>query len=363
MKRLVLCCDGTWNREDQEKNGKPCPTNVVKLAYRIAKRDAAGTLQIIYYDHGVGTGNFLDHFAGGASGDGLEENIHDAFRFLIANYEPGDEIYLFGFSRGAFTARSIAGMVRKCGILKRESVEQYRRALELYRSAERPTDAGPRDFRKSHSVCGAEDVKIKMIGVWDTVGALGVPLRGLRWVTHKDFRFHDTELSGAVEYAFHALSVDEQRAPFEPTLWYYKEKPDQHVEQVWFCGVHSDVGGGYVETDLSDIALQWMMEKAKIPGLGFDQATVLARPTHGNALGKLHNSKTNFYRVTPGSDREIGVKVEHEGGTKDAGDRADMDPTQTLHPTVRERWDRDKSYRPDALKKYFKRTADPRAGQ
>jgi uncharacterized protein (DUF2235 family) len=124
MKRLVLCCDGTWNRADQERDGAPCPTNVVKFAYRIAKRDA-DVPQIIYYDQGVGTGNLVDRLSGGALGEGLEDNIHDAYRFLVANYEPGDELYVFGFSRGAFTSRSIVGMIRKCGILGREHVRHY----------------------------------------------------------------------------------------------------------------------------------------------------------------------------------------------------------------------------------------------
>src|SRR5690606_17210148 len=118
MKRLVICCDGTWNRADQEEDDIPCPTNVVKIAFRIAKRDG-DIPQLVYYDEGVGTGNSLDRVTGGAFGRGLEENIHQAYRFLIANYEPGDEIFLFGFSRGAFTARSLGGMIRKCGILGR----------------------------------------------------------------------------------------------------------------------------------------------------------------------------------------------------------------------------------------------------
>src|SRR5690606_38993578 len=112
MKRIAICCDGTWNRADQEENGTPCPTNVVKLAYRIAKRDDDGNPQIAYYGQGVGTGNTLDRVTGGAFGHGLEDNILDAYRFLIGNYESGDQLYLFGFSRGAFTARSLAGMIR-----------------------------------------------------------------------------------------------------------------------------------------------------------------------------------------------------------------------------------------------------------
>src|SRR5919112_1185335 len=119
MKRLILCCDGTWNTADQQKDGEACPSNVVRLAYRIAKRDG-DIPQITFYDQGVGTGNWVDRLSGGAFGNGLEDNIHDAYRFLVGNYESGDEIYLFGFSRGAFTARSIVGMIRKCGILRRD---------------------------------------------------------------------------------------------------------------------------------------------------------------------------------------------------------------------------------------------------
>ena len=143
MKRLVLCCDGTWNSADQERNGVPAPTNVVKLAYRVAKRDGA-TLQVIYYDQGVGTGNFFDRLTGGAFGDGVEANICDAYRFLIGNYDPGDEIYLFGFSRGAYTVRSIGGMIRKCGILARPCVKHYHAAIELYRDAGTRTSPGRR---------------------------------------------------------------------------------------------------------------------------------------------------------------------------------------------------------------------------
>jgi len=232
VKRLVLCCDGTWNAADQERDGVPCPTNVVKLGYRVAKRDAGGTLQVIYYDQGVGTGNVVDRMSGGAFGRGVEDNIHDAYRFLIANYEPGDEIFLFGFSRGAFTVRSIGGMIRKCGILARPFVRYYRAANELYRNEEHPDDPGPTKFRHDYSVLRAQAIPIKLIGVWDTVGSLGIPLRGLRSLTRTKYQFHDTELSGTVQFAFHALAIDEHRAPFEPTLWAYKPKPAQHVEQV-----------------------------------------------------------------------------------------------------------------------------------
>jgi uncharacterized protein (DUF2235 family) len=329
----------------------------------VAKRAPDGASQIVFYDQGVGTGNALDRLSGGALGKGLEENIHDAYRFLIGNYEKDDEIYLFGFSRGAFTARSLAGMIRKCGIVKREVVDQYLKALGLYRDAQKPDDPGPRDFRKRNCVCGDEGVKIRMIGVWDTVGALGIPVRGLRGLTRQKHLFHDTELSGAVGHAYHALAIDERRAPFEPTLWYFLPKDNQHVEQVWFCGVHSDVGGGYAQSDVSDIALDWMIQKADVAGLRFDQDVMRARPTKPNARGKLHNSKTGWYRLTPGDDRSIGLQVEHEGGTdEEKAEQRGMDPTQKLHPSVLQRWDADSEYRPKSLQEYFRRMGDRRAG-
>lgn len=351
MKRLVLCCDGTWNSADQASDGVPCPTNVVKLAYRIAKKTASGVPQIVYYDEGVGTGNSLDRFSGGALGRGLEDNIHEAFRFLVANYEPGDELYLFGFSRGAFTARSIAGMIRKCGILSRKSVRRYTDALALYHDDAHPDDEKPQEFRRKHCVCEGAAIKIKMIGVWDTVGALGIPLRGLRWITRKKYQFHDTDLSAHVQHAYHALAIDERRAPFEPTLWQYKPKADQTVEQVWFCGAHSDVGGGYETSGLSDIALEWMLDKAQGVGLELDSAANASYPLSGNPLGELHNSKKGLYRVTVGIDRPIGLSPK---------DRT-PDPTQSLHPSVLTRWDNDEKYRPPALAEYFERTGNPRA--
>lgn len=348
MKRLIVCCDGTWNRADQESNGVPCPTNVVKIAYRIAKRDGA-IPQITFYDQGVGTGNVIDRYSGGAFGDGLADNILDAYRFLVANYEEGDQIFLFGFSRGAYTARSLGGMMRKCGILRREGVRHYREAVNLYRSETRPIDAQAVSFRKANSV--VEDIEIQCIGVWDTVGSLGIPLRGLRGLTRRKHQFHDTELSGAVKNAFHALAIDEHRAPFEPTLWDFKPKPPQRVEQVWFCGAHSDVGGGYAEPGLSDIALQWMIDRATEAGLVFDNAVVQKLPLGPKPLQELHNSKTGLYRVTPGLDRPIG---------RAAQDPNQADPTQAVHDSVRAKWDGDPKYRPDALRDYFKRSGDPR---
>jgi uncharacterized protein (DUF2235 family) len=358
MKRLVLCCDGTWNRADQARGGVPCPTNVVRMAYRVAKR-AGGVAQILYYDQGVGTGNVVDRVSGGALGEGLEDNIHDAYRFLVGNYEPGDELFLFGFSRGAFTVRSIVGMIRKCGILRRDAVQHYQAARALYRDDAHPDDDRPKAFRARHSLAGIDGIPVKFIGVWDTVGALGIPLRGLRWFTRGKYQFHDTELSATVERAGHALAIDEHRAPFEPTLWSYKPKAGQTVEQVWFCGAHSDVGGGYPAPCLSDIPLGWMLDRAHAAGLGLDQAAITAYPLNLDPLVPLHTSKTGLYSLTPGIDRPIGLAAPR----KPEDSRRGPDATQSVHPAVRERWDKDRTYRPAALREYFKRTSDPRANE
>ena len=333
--RLVLCCDGTWNTADQEKQGRPCPTNVIKLAYRVAKRPA-GMPQVVHYDQGVGTGNTIDRITGGAFGGGLVGNILDAYRFLIANYHPGDEIFLFGFSRGAFTARSVAGMIRKCGIVKRTSVDRYVPALDLYRADDvHPDDAPARAFRAAHACDGVESPTVRFIGVWDTVGSLGIPLRGLRGLTQRKHVFHDTQLSKTVVTARHALAIDERRAPFAPTIW-DEDKPHPDTVQMWFAGAHSDVGGGYAEPGLSDIALEWMLGEAVAAGLELDEEVLAMRPLAPNPLGVLHDSKTGLYRLTPGRDRTISVGR-----------------TQQVHSSVVARWDADPTYRPKSLLPYI----------
>ncbi|MBK9386341.1 MAG: DUF2235 domain-containing protein [Planctomycetes bacterium] len=352
MKRLILCCDGTWNRADQAKAeddgpARPTPTNVVKLAYRVAKHDGA-IPQLVFYDQGVGTGNILDRVLGGAFGDGLDENIFDAYRFLMANYEAGDELFFFGFSRGAYTARSIGGMIRKCGILKRSSFEQYANAMQLYRSEAKPDGPEAVAFRREHSITGDEPIPIRFIGVWDTVGSLGIPLQGLRWLTFRKHAFHDTELSSLVKHACHALAIDELRGPFEPTLWTAKPKDGQLVEQVWFSGVHSDVGGGYNDDRLSDLTLAWMLERAGSAGLALDPTMAAQRPVKGDSRGALHPSKTGFYRLTRAYRRPIGLDA--RTGTRD--------PRQHVHPSVLARWDRDPGYRPENLRGWFRLVGD-----
>jgi len=184
---------------------------------------------------------------------------------------------------------------------------------------------------------------VKMVGVWDTVGALGIPLRGLRAVNREEFQFLDTDLNPAVKYAFHALAIDEHRSPFEPTLWNSVPLAGQTVRQVWFPGVHSDVGGGYKESDLSDGSLQWMIDCAREAGLVFDDAVMKKHGLNPAPAGTIHDSMTLIYRVEGKYERPIGG-----------------DATQSVHQSALDRWDKVPGYRPDNLRDYFKRTGDPR---
>ena len=304
MKRLIVCSDGTWNTPDQRSGGEFRPTNVVKMARAIAPSDPDGVAQVVFYDQGVGTGNLLDRVSGGAFGRGLDKNIEDGYRFLMHNYEPGDDIFLFGFSRGAYTVRSLAGLIYNAGLLRTANAHLYPDAYRLYRDRiDRPDSTRAVEFKEMLSY----DVDITFLGVWDTVGAMGIPVRGLRRLSRGRYEFHGRGLSPRVKRAFHALAIDERRSPFRPSIWKGKSDDDQVVEQVWFPGVHSDIGGGYLETGLSDVAFHWMVTKAKGSSLAFEDSYIddLLEP---DPLDALHDSKTSFYKLTPDLVRYMGVK-------------------------------------------------------
>ncbi|MDQ4012021.1 MAG: DUF2235 domain-containing protein [Actinomycetota bacterium] len=320
-KRLVVCCDGTWNTPDQLIDGRPAPTNVTKVALRVAPKDLSGREQRTFYDRGVGT-NRGERIRGGAFGFGLSRNVRDTYRFLVQAFEPGDELFFFGFSRGAFTARSTVGFVRNSGILRREHAGRIDEAYGLYRSRRsrtHPLSVEAQLFRRSYSY----ETRIRFIGVWDTVGALGIPLSGLRLVNlfNRRWRFHDTDLSTTVDAAFQALAIDEKRGPFRPAIWKQQAHAvGQRLEQVWFAGVHSDIGGGYSDPALAEIALRWMVDRASAYGLVFEADAFAPLPPGedealrhtgryviADALGQLHESQTGFYRVLPPFVRDLGV--------------------------------------------------------
>jgi uncharacterized protein (DUF2235 family) len=339
MKRIAIFCDGTWNTPDETVDGKLCQTNVVKMAEALSPLSLDGRQQLLYYDTGVGSeGGLLKRIFDGATGTGISENILQAYRFIIKSYEPGDELYFFGFSRGAFTVRSLAGLIRNSGILKPENIDKVVAAYRIYKS--RKLEHQPREveatlFRKTFAV--AESTRIKFIGVWDTVGALGNPLL-MNGILSRKNGFHDTDLSTRIDNAFHALAIDEKRKNFGATLWHQQMgTKDQVLEQVWFPGVHSDVGGGYPQSGLSDIALEWMVGKAQGCDLQFESIDLKT-----NSLDEKHESYTGFYKLQPRLFRPICLEVQGKGKTN-----------ESLYPAVIERYHNDQSYRPKNLVEYF----------
>lgn len=338
FKRLVTCSDGTWNKPNAVENGKPVQTNVQKIFDKVCLRAEDDILQIKYYDEGVGAqGSAWDRVFDGATGKGIDDNILDAYKFIVWNYEPGDDIYLLGFSRGAYTARSLAGLIRKCGIIKKNDLNLINEAYKLYREKDHAPDKEvATKFRADNS---HEVTKIKFIGVWDTVGSLGIPLRWFQWYNKKRYTFYDTTLSSIVEHAYHALAIDERRGNFKPTLWTPSASPPkgfvQTLEQRWFAGAHSNVGGGYPDYGLSDIALKWMMEKAEGAGLCFAPDWKNALTPH-NKPWKIIDSRDKWYfKMTPSYTREI-------TSFKD------------IDPSVHERMKEDPTYQPENVLKFMR---------
>ena len=322
-RNIALCFDGTWNSDDRAS-----PTNVVRTSQALLPQTAAGTPQFRYYDRGVGTGRF-DRVRGGVVGLGLARNVELAYVWLSSHYRPGDRLFLFGYSRGAYTARSLAGLLGLCGVPdpRRCAAAGFRVAdvalqgMAIYRLLpvrvrhERAarhvetfafrTAADRRRRRPRWPPC-----RVHFIGVWDTVGALGVPVTWLNWIGARRHRFHDVGLGLHIRHACHAVAIDEGRRPFAPTLWTSLPGLEQHVEQLWFPGVHSDVGGGRPNTGLSDRALLWMWAKAHAAGLALQPDAV--RGAAPDELGPQGDSMSLFYRLWGRHDRPVGKR--QDGG-------------------------------------------------
>lgn len=301
MKRIAICMDGTWQKLRQDR-----PTNI-NIISRSVSLHVDGMQQIVIYTPGVGStldalqgnqsgiGGFaasLGSFVGGVFGDGLEDAILDTYLRLAFNYEPGDQIYIFGFSRGAFSARSLAALIGKCGILSRRFADKAGDAFELYRDHDiRPDSGAAVEFRTKYgkqlgNVVGADRrdyrPEIAYLGIFDTVGQRGLPsaLGPLSDWGNRRFAFHDLDLGAHVKAARHALAIDERRSAFPPTFWTNLDLlnarsleqggPGDAYQQRWFVGAHGDVGGGNPST-LSSFPLAWIVEGAERAGLGFDR--------------------------------------------------------------------------------------------
>lgn len=311
-RHLVICTDGTWNKPGQRDRDRMVPTNVAEVARALSgsakpRRGKNNIPQLVYYDTGIGTGvGWLRKFIEGATGFGLKRKILRAYCAIASVYQPRDKIFLFGFSRGAYTARSLASLIGLCGIPDISSSRANLRSLvekayDVYRSdnpTERTKKAVAYAAQNSHKDKDKVIRGVHFIGVWDTVGALGVPYWPLRWIMRGSYKFHDMTLGSHVRHAFHAIAIDERRRLFAPTPWEQGNSgAEQTVEQLWFPGVHANVGGGYVDSGLSDRALLWMCLKAAEAGLGLKSEYINLR-IDPNYHGELRESCCGFYRLT-----------------------------------------------------------------
>jgi uncharacterized protein (DUF2235 family) len=286
FKRLIVACDGTWlNSDDGSHNGElEIPSNVTRISRAIKTVTQDGIPQIVNYNSGIGTqGGPIYKLLSGTTGKGLPDNVREAYSFLANNYHPGDEIFLIGFSRGAFTARNIAGLIGEIGLLTKKGLNDLPEIYEDVQHRRNPSYVPkhpdipfPRKPSASDPRYAVElerrgltrlDIPIKAIGVWDTVGSLGIPRVGIlqrAGLQNKQSRatsFYDTKLSNCIENAFQALALDENRSSFSPAVWEKPEGNHTTLRQVWFPGAHANVGGGYDDMQLANITLAWMMSQ------------------------------------------------------------------------------------------------------
>lgn len=316
-KNILVFSDGTG-----QEGGEGHNTNVYKMFNMVLDRSSS---QIAFYDRGLGTG--WRKITGNVGGGGISKNIIECYEFIFNNYEAGDQIYLFGFSRGATTVRSLASFIHLFGVLPKSRPELIKQAYRIYKikNATKRESRAEAFIQQHHTMW----CRIKFLGVWDTVAALGVPIKAIDLLLDKiplfKHRYHDLRLSESVENAYHALAIDDERLTFHPTLWDAEIAPHQTMKQVWFCGMHTDVGGGYHERGLSDITLEWMRDRAIENGLAiYPKHKVEISP---EADGTMHDSRdgplTKFYRrkIRTWNSATHGKPVVHESVVRRKLDR------------------------------------------
>lgn len=364
VKRIALFLDGTWNNVDDNTN-----------VWRMKSLCAKSSEQLVYYSAGVGTQSG-EHLSGGMFGIGINKEVSDAYEWLVDHYEPDAQLFIFGFSRGAFTARSLAGFISKCGLLKsgspvslKQLYERYRKGgtLQSVRALAKVVDEKQLSQEDKWIKKYSRPIPIWFQGVWDTVGALGVPFPWLPKVSKGDFAFLETDLRINDTHAYHALAIDEHRKAFAPTLWTkrtlkygdtYPPRALDKVEQRWFVGAHANVGGGYENDLLPQIPLKWLMNKAIAHELVFndkveidgDENTCPIRDSYAEMVGGVYKALTfgnAFYR--PIGPEPI-----------DTGDAMTTTINETIDASVFDRWRNDAAYRPKNLSDWAnRRNVDP----
>jgi uncharacterized protein (DUF2235 family) len=366
-KRLALYLDGTWNQVSDN-------TNIWRFRALFSPMSADGCEQLAFYSTGLGT-KFGEKISGGLFGAGIDTAITSAYEWLMDHYTPGDEIFIFGFSRGAYTARSLAGFISKCGLLQggaplgvNQLFTRYRRAgqrtiRDLMAAQEQGQGQKDFSFEEGWMLKYAQAVPIKFIGVFDTVGELGVPFPWWNQLFGSAYQFLNTGLRQNDTFAFHALAIDEHRKAFAPTLWSNQgatnaaHRPIERTEQRWFIGAHANAGGGYFNDPLPQLPFRWLARKAEGLGLSFsgefavDPAAKTAPPTDSYTsfmwgLYRLYTLNRRYYRP-------IGVPPRSEG-------EGVVNINETIDASVFERWRTDSSYRPPGLQSWANaKSVDP----
>jgi uncharacterized protein (DUF2235 family) len=364
VKRIALFLDGTWNNVDDN-------TNVFRLKSLCAKSPE----QLCYYSAGVGT-QMGQRLTGGLFGIGLNDEVERAYQWLVEHFEPGAQIFIFGFSRGAFTARSLAGFISKCGLLKQGSPISMTQLYARYRRGDAPSiltlahvidsELLPEDrWIKKYS----RSIPLWFQGVWDTVGALGVPLPWLPNASTKDFAFLETDLRINDTHAYHALAIDEHRKAFAPTLWTKVSSKDgigpeprslERVEQRWFVGAHANVGGGYENDLLAQIPLSWLMDKARLHGLVFTDDVVIDGDANTcsirDSYAEMARGAYKVLTLNKPFFRTIGAEP------IDTSTSVTTTINETIDASVFQRWQKDANYRPKNLMEWAqRRNVDPSA--
>jgi len=362
QKRLVVFLDGTWNSVDSN-------TNVWRMQALCAAKGKDNKPQLVYYEVGV------NGFLGGVFGQGLDENIRLAYEWIVENYSEGDEIFIFGFSRGAFTARSLAGLVALQGILKAgapigltELFARYKKgnsvdSIWTLKDKEASGDTGKMTPQEKWLLKYSQPAKVKVVGVWDTVGSVGVAAGNIPGISRSQFEAYlQTGLFLPIQNGYHALAIDEHRSDFAPTLWDVHHRKDPNaptppprplsgVEQRWFVGAHANVGGGYEGDLLAQAPLRWMMQKAALHGLSFRSEVAL----DGNSLkAPIIDSYQSFggglYRFF---SRAFYRSIGREPDVRDDGTHTNVN--ETIDASVFERWRADPTYRPRNLVEWAQR--------
>lgn len=353
-KRLVLFLDGTWNSVHSN-------TNVWRMRALCAPHGADGKPQQVYYSIGV------NGFLGGVFGQGLDENIRLAYEWLVENYNPGDEVFIFGFSRGAYTARSLAGLVAIEGILRPGSpigiAELFERhkagGLSIWKLEEIVSTGSHHKFtlQEKWLLKYSRPAKVNVVGVWDTVGSLGWEKGNIPGVSRSTFSYLQTGLRIHILNAYHALAIDEHRQDFAPTLWdashsiRAKPRPLTSVEQRWFVGAHANVGGGYPTDLLAQAPLQWMMQKAEVHGLTFRSDVELDGDIIEAPIADSHSEFAyGFYSIF---SKKLNRLIGREPYSRGAKTYSTVN--ETIDATVFERWRADPSYRPANLVEWARR--------